>query len=52
MVFTKQSLNEFLSAAGHSLQAAPAGTGRHAAADDDAVEATPVAVDEEQEEEK
>jgi large subunit ribosomal protein L4 len=52
VVFTKAALDEFLSAAGHSLQAAPAGTGRHAADDGDAVEATPVAVDVEQEEEK
>ena len=52
VVFTKAALDEFLSAAGQSLQAAPAGTGRHAAGDDDAVEVTPVATDVEQEEEK
>ncbi len=58
VVFTKAALDEFLSAAGHSLQAAPAGTGRHAAAEEPApaAVATDVAVatdaDDEQEEEK
>jgi large subunit ribosomal protein L4 len=41
VVFTRAALGEFLSASGHSLQAAPAGSGRHAAADDDAPASTP-----------
>lgn len=54
VVFTKAGLDEFLSAAGHSLQAPAAGTGRHAAAEEPAAVATDVAVatDAEQEEEK
>lgn len=64
VVFTKAALDEFLSAAGHSLQPASGSTGRHAAAEDAAPSLTksapvaadaqaPVATDaEEQEEEK
>jgi large subunit ribosomal protein L4 len=36
VVFTRAALDEFLSASGRSVQAAPASTGRHAAADDEA----------------
>ena len=56
VVFTKAALDEFLSAAGHSGQSAPAAPGRHAAAEDDAPAAVAtdvaVATDAEQEEEK
>ena len=56
VVFTKAALDEFLSAAGHSVQSAPAAPGRHAAAEDDAPAAVAtdvaVATDAEQEEEK
>jgi large subunit ribosomal protein L4 len=58
VVFTKAALDEFLSATGHGLQAAPAGAGRHAAAEEQApaAVAADVAVatdaDDEQEEEK
>ena len=58
VVFTKAALDEFLSATGHGLQAAPAGAGRHAANEEQApaAVAADVAVatdaDDEQEEEK
>jgi len=58
VVFTKAALDEFLSATGHGLQAAPAGAGRHAADEEQApaAVAADVAVatdaDDEQEEEK
>ena len=56
VVFTKAALDEFLSATGHGLQAAPAGAGRHAADEEPAAVAVDVAVatdaDDEQEEEK
>jgi large subunit ribosomal protein L4 len=58
VVFTKAALDEFLSATGHGLQAAPTGAGRHAADEEQApaAVAADVAVatdaDDEQEEEK
>jgi large subunit ribosomal protein L4 len=58
VVFTKAALDEFLSATGHGLQAAPAGAGRHAADEEQAPAAVAVDVavatdaDDEQEEEK
>ena len=58
VVFTKAALDEFLSATGHGLQAAPVGAGRHAADEEQApaAVAADVAVatdaDDEQEEEK
>jgi large subunit ribosomal protein L4 len=58
VVFTKAALDEFLSATGHGLQAAPTGAGRHAADEEQAPAAVAVDVavatdaDDEQEEEK
>ena len=58
VVFTKAALDEFLSATGHGLTAAPAGAGRHAADEEQAPAAVAVDVavatdaDDEQEEEK